>query len=161
MKIKQVNHLLLFGLFTLSLASPTQAEYEKEPNGWEKGSRYNRFYNADETDSFKGEIVDILEVIPIKGMSPGLAISVKESEEEPILVHLCPVWYADAKKIGVKKGDRVKVRGAWAEIEGKSVFMASKVKKGDFLEVKIRLTKDGTPFWTMTPEELAKEKREE
>jgi hypothetical protein len=34
--------------------------------------------------------------------------------------------------------------------------MASKVKKGDSYEFKVRLTKDGTPFWTMSPEELAR-----
>jgi hypothetical protein len=34
--------------------------------------------------------------------------------------------------------------------------MASKIKKDPDLEiVKVRLTKDGTPFWTMTPEQLA------
>jgi hypothetical protein len=27
--------------------------------------------------------------------------------------------------------------------------------------VKVRLTKDGTPFWTMTPERLAKEMSQE
>jgi hypothetical protein len=37
--------------------------------------------------------------------------------------------------------------------------MASKVKKGDHYEFKVRLTKDGTPFWTMSPEELARERK--
>jgi len=32
------------------------------------------------------------------------------------------------------------------------------VRKGDSPEFKVRLTKDGTPFWTMTPEQLAKER---
>jgi len=38
------------------------------------------------------------------------------------------------------------------------VFLASKVKKGESYEFKGRLTMDGTPFWTMTPEQLAKER---
>jgi len=38
------------------------------------------------------------------------------------------------------------------------VFLASKLKKGESQEFKVRLTKDGTPFWTMTPEQLAKER---
>jgi hypothetical protein len=37
--------------------------------------------------------------------------------------------------------------------------MASKVKKGESFELKMRLTRDGTPFWTMTPEQLAKEQK--
>jgi hypothetical protein len=60
----------------------------------------------------------------------------------------------------VKKGDRVKIKGAWAEIDNKDVFMASKVKKSDsdVFEFKVRLTKNGKPFWTMTKEELALER---
>jgi hypothetical protein len=73
-------------------------------------------------------------------------------------VHLCPTWFAKPEDVGVKPGDRVTVKGCWAEINGKDVFMASKVKKGDIFEFKVRLTQDGTPFWTMTPEQLAKER---
>jgi len=38
--------------------------------------------------------------------------------------------------------------------------MASKIKKSDSdtFEFKVRLTKNGLPFWTMTPEQLAKER---
>lgn len=50
------------------------------------------------------------------------------------------------------------VKGCWAEINGKDVFMASKVKKGESFEFKVRMTKDGTPFWTMTPDQVAKER---
>jgi hypothetical protein len=35
--------------------------------------------------------------------------------------------------------------------------MASKVKQGEHFEFKVRLTKDGTPFWTMSEDELARE----
>ena len=33
----------------------------------------------------------------------------------------------------------------------------SGLDKGETFEFKVRLSKDGTPFWTMTPEQLAKE----
>jgi hypothetical protein len=36
--------------------------------------------------------------------------------------------------------------------------MASKIKKGEDFEFKVRLTKDGSPFWTMSPEELERER---
>lgn len=61
------------------------------------------------------------------------------------------------ESIGLKKGDRVKVKGAWAQIGGKEIFIASKVKKSENVELKVRRTKDGMPYWTMSPEELAKE----
>ena len=51
-----------------------------------------------------------------------------------------------------------KVSGSWAVIDGKDVLMAAKVKQGDSFVFKVRLTKDGTPFWSLSPEELAKER---
>ena len=45
----------------------------------------------------------------------------------------------------VKQGDRVKIKGVWAEIDGKDVFMASKVKKGDYFQFKVRLTAEVAP----------------
>ena len=73
-------------------------------------------------------------------------------------VQICPTWYRKPSELGVRKGDRIKIKGVWAEIDGKFVFMASKIKKDPDIEVlKVRLTKDGTPFWTMTPQQLAKE----
>ena len=91
------------------------------------------------------------------GMSPGVVMIVKESDDEAIDVQICPTWYRDAESIGLKRGDQVKIRGVWAEIGGKDIFMASKIKKGDYFVLKVRLTKDGTPFWTMTPQQLAAE----
>ena len=96
--------------------------------------------------------------MPITGMSPGVALEVREGSET-IVVHLCPVGYAKPSEIGIKPGDKVTILGCWAEVGGKDVFMASKVKKGDTFEFKVRLSKDGTPFWTMTPEQLAKEQQ--
>ena len=127
--------------------------------GWEIDSPYNKLYDASEMDSFKGNIVDIKEVTPMPGMSPGVAVVVAESQMEKTLVHVCPIWFAGVRDIGVKQGDRVKVKGVWAEINGRDVFMASKIKKGDDFEFKVRLTKNGKPFWTMSKEELEKERK--
>jgi hypothetical protein len=75
---------------------------------------------------------------------------------EVIEVQLCPTWYRKPSEIMLKKNERIKIKGVWAEINGKDVFMASKIKKDPNFEIlKVRLTKDGTPFWTMTPEQLA------
>lgn len=149
--------------FLLICAGFGSAAEKTDMGGWGKGSEYNRHYKASEMDDFKGDVVAVKEVVPMRGMAPGVALEVREGKEkdaEVILVHLCPSWFADSKSIGIKKGDQVKIRGSWAEIEGKDVFMASKVKKGDHFEFKVRLTKDGTPFWTLTKEELAKERSE-
>jgi len=134
-------------------------EKPKEMGGWELGSPYNNFYKASELDSFRAEVVKVMEVVPMAGMSPGVALQVKESGEETVEVQVCPSWYIEPGNIGLKRGDQVKIRGVWAEIGGRDVFLASKIKKGDYFSLKVRLTKDGTPFWTMTPEQLAREKQ--
>ena len=95
------------------------------------------------------------------GMSPATALDVREGDDM-FEVHLCPTWYRKPEEIRLKKNERIKLKGVWAEVNGKDVFMASKIKKDPDTEVlKVRLTKDGTPFWTMTPEMLAAETRKE
>lgn len=124
--------------------------------GWEKDSAYNRLYNYKERDSIKGKVVKFKEVVPLPGMAAGTAFIFNEDGKE-ILVHVCPLAYADAKKSGIRKDVNTKIFGCWATIDGQDVFLAAKIKQGDNFEFKVRLTKDGTPFWTMSPEELAKE----
>jgi hypothetical protein len=38
---------------------------------------------------------------------------------------------------------------------------SEKIDKGDYWELKVRLTKNGKPFWTMSPEELRKERAQQ
>lgn len=153
--------LAVFAILFVCLSGlvAVQAGSQKDMGGWERGSPYNKLYDASEVDSFKASIVKVTEIVPMPGMSRGVALHVKESpDDEVIVVQVCPTWYMKSGGIGLKRGDRVKVRGVWAEINGKDVFMASKIKKGNYFVLKIRLTKDGTPFWTMSEEELNKEK---
>jgi ribosomal protein L11 len=112
-------------------------------------------------EKFRATVIKVTELMPMPGMSKGVALIVKESADDPesITVHICPSWYMSKKEIGIKKGDRLKIRGSWAEIDGKDVFMAAKIKRGEYFELKLRLTKDGSSFWTMSPEELAREKK--
>ena len=126
--------------------------------GWEPGGAYDKNYRVSESDSFKGTVVSVIEVTPMPGMAPGLGIVVTErGSDENTTVHLGPKGFLDEKTLGLKKGDAVKVKGVWAEIGGKDVFLASKVKRSEFDEVKVRRTRDGYPFWAMTAEELKKE----
>jgi hypothetical protein len=155
----ELGVILIAGLYLMGLGSGFAGE-NRAMAGWELNSPYNKLYKASEMDSFKGTIVDIKEVVPMPGMSPGLALEVSESKGETITVHLCPASFENKKSIRLKKGDRVKVSGVWAEINKKDVFMGSKVSKDDY-SLKVRLTKDGTPFWTMTPSQLAKERQDQ
>ena len=149
----------VFVIFLLVNVRVFAQEQPEHMTGWEAGSPYNNRYKASELDNFRATVVEVLEVVPMKGMSPASAITIKESDDDdPIMVHICPAWFTGKDSLGLKKGDRIKIRGVWAEIEGRDVFMAAKIKKGDYFELKVRLTRDGTPFWTMTEEQLAQER---
>jgi hypothetical protein len=127
--------------------------------GWEKESEYNDLYEASEMDQFKGVIESIGEVVPLPGMDPGVSLTVKDQDGEEVRVQVGPKSFVNLDSIGLRKGDKVKIRGVWAEIDDKEVFLASKIKKGE-AELKVRKTSDGTPYWTMTAEELATEKKQ-
>jgi hypothetical protein len=149
-------------IILLILTLGTNMAFGADPaakKGWGIDDPYNKLYNPKEFEKIKAKVVKVTEVVPMAGMTPATALEVREGSKS-IMVHLCPVWFAKPGDIGVKPGDQVVLKGSWAEINGKDVFLASKVKRGDLHEFKCRLTKDGTPFWTMTPEQLAKEQAE-
>jgi hypothetical protein len=148
--------LCMFIAITFNLFTAADAAEKAGYAGWEKDSPYNGYYNYKERDSLKGEVLQFKEVTPLPGMAPGTAFILEEGEEK-ILVHLCPLAYSSPDETGIRKGIKTKVSGSWALIDGQDVFMAAKVKQGDTFVFKVRLTKDGNPFWSMSPEELAKE----
>jgi hypothetical protein len=145
-------------LFALGQVGLAMAQDKPNLEGWGKDSEYNKFFQVSEHDEFKGIVDEIVEVKPLPGMAPGVGLRVKDQDGDMVNVQLGPKSFVKVDSIGLKKGDRVKVKGSWAQIGGKDVFIASKVKKGENVELKVRRTKDGMPFWAMSPEELAKEK---
>ena len=156
-KIRLLGLMLSFTAAVVLGVSFAQAEEKKDMQGWGIDDPYNQHYNVKEFEKLRAYVVRVKEAIPMPGMSPATVMEVREGDET-IEVHICPTWYKKPKDIRVKKGERIKIKGVWAYINGKDVFMASKIKKDpDFEIIKVRLTKDGTPFWTMTPEQLAKE----
>ena len=141
----------------LICCGPAWAADSPDRKGWGMDDPYPRLYNPKEVEKIKAKVVRLTETAPMPGMSPVIALEVREGSQT-ITVHLCPSWFAKPSETGLKPGDDVVIRGSWAEVNGKDVFLAAKVKKGESQEFKIRLTKDGTPFWTMTPEQLARER---
>ncbi len=145
-------------LFVCLAGLAAQAAGSSQPmKGWELGSPYNKLYNAKELDKLRGTITKFIEVSPMPGMAAGTAFYLDEGDNQPILVQLCPVAYATARQTGLRTGIKTKVRGSWTVINDQDVFMAAKVKQGEHFDFKVRLTKDGTPFWTMSPAERKKQ----
>ena len=157
-KFQRIFNMSALILLSLVVAvSYVQAEEKRDMKGWGIDDPYNKLYDVREYEKVRCYVVRVKEVIPMPGMSPATALEVREGAYV-WEVHLCPTWYRKPSEIRLKKNERIKLKGVWAEINGKDVFMASKVKKDPDTEIiKVRLTKDGTPFWTMTPERLAME----
>jgi len=148
---------LLMSLSLIGGIGPLQAEEQRDMHGWGIDSPYNKLYDVREFERIRGYVVRVKEVVPMPGMSPATALDVREGAYI-YEIHLCPTWYRKPSEIRLKKDERIKIKGVWAEINGKDIFMASKVKKDPDTDIiKVRLTKDGTPFWTMTPQQIAKE----
>jgi hypothetical protein len=146
---------VIFMFFAFSMGIYAGDVDPKLMKGWEAGSEYNNHYDVREYEKLRAWFLRAKEVIPMPGMSPATAVEVLEGAEV-IEVHLCPTWYRKPSDIKLRKNERIKLKGVWAEINGKDVFMASKIKKDPDIDIiKVRLTKDGTPFWTMSPEQVA------
>ncbi len=160
MRNKLRRPILLAALVLLSVTfgfSHARAEEKRDMQGWEIGSPYNKLYDVREYEKIRAWVIRVKEVVPMPGMSPATALDVREGSDV-FEVHLCPTWYRKPSEIRLQKNARIKLKGVWAEINGKDIFMASKIKKDPDIEIiKVRLTKDGTPFWTMTSEQLAME----
>jgi hypothetical protein len=148
---------LLMSLSLIGGIGSVQAEEQRDMHGWGIDSPYNKLYDVREFERIRGYVVRVKEVVPMPGMSPATALDVREGAYI-YEIHLCPTWYRKPSEIRLKKDERIKIKGVWAEINGKDIFMASKVKKDPDTDIiKVRLTRDGTPFWTMTPQQIAKE----
>ena len=152
---------LLFILTSVIISlNGVRAGEQQNMRGWGVDDPYHKHYQVTKFEKFKAKVLRIKEVIPMPGMAPGVAMDVKD-DGQIIEVQICPTWFAKPDEIGIKKGDRVNIRGVRANINNKEVFMVSKIKKEDYFELKVRFTKDGIPFWTMTPEEVFKKNRKE
>lgn len=149
---------LLCGLMTVFASDRVATADNKTSDGWEAGSEYNQLYDPKERDQIKGDIVKLITVTPLPGMAPGTALILDEGGGDKVVVHICPESFASGREIGLKRGEWVKIKGAWAEIGDETVFIAAKIKKDGGFSYKVRLTSDGTPFWTMSAELLAKER---
>ncbi|WP_432738175.1 hypothetical protein [Maridesulfovibrio sp. FT414] len=126
--------------------------------GWEKGSKYDKLYDNTDRDVFKGTLLDIKRIVPIEGMTEGIAILVEDKEDgEKVLVHLGPKDFVEPRIKDLRSGMPVKVYGVLVEIDGRYEYMCAKLKAGEERKYKFRLTKDGTPFWSLSDDELKTE----
>jgi hypothetical protein len=152
--------LLLSLALVVCLAGVAHAGAKANPDikGWEKGSDYDKLFDPKEADSLKGRVAKIYDIKPFDDMATGIALQIEDKKDKTLeTVHLGPKDFVDLASIGLKEGDQVKVVGAWAEVDGQDVLLAVKVKKDENTQLKVRRTRDGFPYWSMTPEQVKAE----
>ncbi|WP_320174361.1 hypothetical protein [Maridesulfovibrio sp.] len=159
-KINFQNLLVAFCLTLLTVSSAFAGEMNIK--GWEKGGEYDSLYDNTDRDVIKGTLLKIEEIEPLSGMAAGVGLLVQDKEDgDEVLVHLGPKDFVEPRIKDLRPGARVKVYGVLVEINGEYEYMCAKFKAGEDRKYKFRLTKDGTPFWSLSTEELKKEESTE
>lgn len=114
-------------------------------SGWGPKSAFNKMYNPATVETIKGEILSVEKITPMKGMSYGIHLLIKNNNET-ISVHLGPAWYFDKNNFVINVKDKVEIVGSRITYGGKPAIIAAEVKKGDEI-VKLR-DKNGYPLWS-------------
>ena len=127
------------------LLSPGDLMSQNDTLNWGKNSRYNKMYDVKTFIKIKGEITAIEQIVPNKGTSPGIHITVK-TETEIYAIHLGPKWYLDKQTVQLKVGDKVEVQGSKVNIDSKQTIIAKAlVKDGNTLTLR---GQSGKPLWS-------------
>ncbi|MFW5734860.1 MAG: hypothetical protein ACOCWR_07365 [Oceanidesulfovibrio sp.] len=150
---------LLLCLLALCFAMPAFAADDMNLEGWEESSEYNDLYIPEDREKFYATFMRLVPIQPYPDMAPGTGILVEDRDtNEDILVHVGPSDFVDKELAMLRRGDQCKVYGVWNEIEGEWVFLLNKIFCEDSKLVKVRKSSDGTAWWNLTPDELAKER---
>lgn len=112
--------------------------------GWGMGGAFQRMYNPATVESVSGEVVSVDRMVPMKGMGTGIHLKLK-TDKETVSIHLGPAWFVDRLETGIRKGDRIEVKGSQVTVAGKPAIIAAEIKKGDAL-LKLR-DDNGVPVW--------------
>jgi hypothetical protein len=154
---RNLGMIFVVGLVLSVLVSLPASAGGKYP-GWELDGKYNQLYQVADMEDFKAVFIEQVELVPFKGMHPGTGLIIydkNDPDKQKIQLHLGPKGAFRLNKLKLRKGDVLKVRGVFAEIGDKEVFLCAKIKKKPLGELKVRRTKDGKPIWTMSAAELA------
>ena len=125
-------------------AQPRQGMMWRGSGGWGPGSQYNKMYDPKALETITGEVTAVDRIVPVKGMSGGVHMSIK-TDKETISVHLGPSWYLENQDIKIEAKDKVEVKGSRVTFGGKPALIASEIRKGN--EVLTLRDEAGFPAW--------------
>jgi hypothetical protein len=136
--------VLVLSLFISNDVSAQRGMRWRGSSGWGQGGQYQRLYDVKTVESIAGEVLRIDRITPMKGMSAGIHLVLKEANGE-MSVHLGPEWYIEHQDFEIKVGDKIEVTGSKVMFQGKPAVIAAEVKKNhDVLKLR---DGNGFPFW--------------
>jgi hypothetical protein len=147
MRTSMVYAVLVFVL-SMFISNETWAQRGmrwRGSGGWGQGGQYQRLYDVKTVESISGEVLRIEKIKPMKGMSAGVHLVLKEANGE-MSVHLGPEWYVERQDFEIKVGDKIEVTGSKVTFQGKPALIAAEVKKNNDV-LKLR-DNDGFPYWS-------------
>lgn len=118
---------------------------QRGSGGWCTNTNYNRLYNTASVIEIKGKVEKVEKIIPEKGMSTGIHLTMKTVKNELISVHLGPNWFLDNQDVHFAVGDAITVHGSKVTYENKPAIIAKTIEKGDYI-LELRNDK-GFPKW--------------
>ena len=136
---------LSLGVFTATETLAQRGMAWKGSGGWGAGTPYSRLYNPQTVETISGEVVSVDKIMPMKGMSYGVHLTLK-TDRETISVHLGPGWYIENQDVKIAPKDKIEIKGSRITFEGTPAFIAAEVKKGD--AVLVLRDASGFPVWS-------------
>jgi hypothetical protein len=127
-----------------------QMQYIADERSWSATGPYGKAFNAGTVKTITGTVESVGSFKPegaTAGATGGLRLRVKTSDGQTVIVHAGPISYAEQQEFFVMPGDQISITGSETKMRGRSVILASEVKKdGKTLELR---DKTGKPLWSM------------
>lgn len=108
--------LFLMGIFLV----PFKAMTYTNPSG----------FNPNAIVTIQGKVLQVVNVPNVYGKSGGIHLLL-DTNQERIIVHLCPEWFAENIKLHLVPGDYIEVKGSLVESNGEKALVAIKVRSDD------------------------------
>jgi len=144
-KLSVLSTLITISVFLLSSQSFAQRGMKwSGSGGWGPDSRYAGMYNPATVESLAGEVMNIEKIVPRKGMSYGIHLTLK-TDKETISIHVGPAWYIENQDIKIEVGDSIEVKGSRITYAEKPAVIAAEIKKAD--RILTLRDENGFPAW--------------
>lgn len=133
-------------LFSFSLLAPNAAMSRGRDSKKHQGKKGMVPYKQETFKTVTGEVNGVKTVFNRIQQEKGLHLVIETSSGE-FIVHVCPQWYADKKKIRFEVGESVTISGSTFMKDGKQNIYAATIVRGSVETLKLRDPDSGHGLW--------------